>query len=315
MTRSGTPTSSSSRFEGENQTRRLDPPETVEPEDEDEDEGVEGDDFDDFAEGGDDDDFGEFDEGDPGANTAAATLPTTDAADTRPKLMTFEGLDSPEAIAEACQPFLDEIFPREVDQDEASVPPVSNSFLNERSHSLWSQLMAPPALQPPNWVRSRTRRLFLVSLGVPVDLDEILPASKQKKLVLPSIDIEQERSSTSNDGVLPNGSVSKLKKQNSSSTSVARSGSKSERKRKGPAPPPDFDANQARLLCSTTSQALSNLSDEELKEHQAHLEGLKKQASEALQYWLIQRDSANGDKEAFEEVIQNLVKHAQKIRT
>ena len=59
-------------------------------------------------------------------------------------------------------------------------------FLSERSHSLWSQLVAPPPLQPPDWVRSRIRRLFLVSLGVPVDLDEILPASKQKKLILPS---------------------------------------------------------------------------------------------------------------------------------
>lgn len=59
-------------------------------------------------------------------------------------------------------------------------------MLTDRACSLWRQLTAPPALQPPDWRTSRIRRLFLVSVGIPVDLDEILPKVKHRKLVLPS---------------------------------------------------------------------------------------------------------------------------------
>ena len=88
---------------------------------------------------------------------------------------------------EAISPHYSALFPSidDISSDPPAHLPESNStFLSERSLSLWSQLVAPPPLQPPNWVRSRIRRLFLVSLGVPVDLDEILPKSKQKKHVI-----------------------------------------------------------------------------------------------------------------------------------
>ena len=35
--------------------------------------------------------------------------------------------------------------------------------------------MSPPDTHPPNWTRSRIRRRHLVSLGIPVNLDEVLP--------------------------------------------------------------------------------------------------------------------------------------------
>lgn len=311
LTRSGTPTFVNSRSEDESSVSPLEIQNSQVGHN---DAGV-ADDFDDFAEEADDEDFGEFDEGDEPLEQNSDPTLTLEAPAIAPKLLELETLSSSEALVEACQPFVDEIYPSDLYKDDSDISPVSNSFLNERSHSLWSQLVAPPTLQPPHWVRSRTRRLFLVSLGVPVDLDEILPASKQKKLILPSIDIERERKDSSVDGAVANGSVARLKQKNSSSVSVNRSASKSERKRRGPAPPPDFDVNNARLLCSTTSEALTNLSDVELHAHKDQLEALKKRASEALEYWLIQKDSATGDKEAFEEVIQNLVKHAQKIRT
>ncbi|KAL9058823.1 MAG: hypothetical protein Q9162_001547 [Coniocarpon cinnabarinum] len=279
------------------------------------DESVDGDDFDDFAEGDEslEDEFGDFDEGDQATQTQSSPAQAP-AAVTKLPLLDIDALDTHDDFNDACAPFIERIFPEVTSQSDTQVPPLANSFLNERSHSLWSQLVAPPAVQPPNWLRSRTRRLFLVSLGVPVNLDEILPASKQKKLVLPSIDVEQERSARSRDEG-PVGAATRLKQQDVSANSGTRSSSRSEKRRKGPPPPPVFDENDARLACSTTSEALTNLSDDELEAHKEKLEQLKKKASEALEYWLIQRDSANGDKEAFEEVIQNLVKHAQKIRT
>ena len=185
-------------------------------------------------------------------------------------------------------------------------------FLSERSLSLWSQLVAPPPLQPPDWVRSRIRRLFLVSLGVPVDLDEILPASKQKKLILPSIHIPGEKSPRpSADG--RNGALGRVK-NNASTTSVDSSTSKNERKRKGPPPPPQLDISSTTMLCSTTEAALSNFTDEELRGHVKRLEELKERANEVFDYWQKRLESALGDKDAFEQVIESLVAHAKKLR-
>lgn len=186
-------------------------------------------------------------------------------------------------------------------------------FLSERSRSLWTQLVAPPPLQPPDWVRCRIRRLFLVSLGVPVDLDEILPASKQKKLILPSIHLASERSPRpSADG--RNGALGRVKRENASTTSVDSSSSRHERKRKGPPPPPELDISSTTMLCATTDAALQGFSDEELKAHIDRLKGLQEKAKEVFEYWQKRMESALGDKDAFEQVIESLVAHAKKLR-
>jgi hypothetical protein len=155
--------------------------------------------------------------------------------------------------------------------------------------------------------------LFLVSLGVPVDLDEILPASKQKKLVLPSIHIPGEKSPRPS-GDERNGALGRVKKENASSASLDSSASRSERKRKGPQPPPQLDISSTSMLCSTTDAALQNFTDDELRAHIKRLEELKERANEVFEYWQKRLESALGDKEAFESVIENLVAHAKKLR-
>jgi len=233
-------------------------------------------------------------------------------------LVDFSDLDTLDDIITATDPYLNELFPTTM--EEYPPPPAlapsstSNSiFLTDRSLSLWSQLVAPPPLQPPNWVRSRIRRLFLISLGVPVDLDEILPASKQKKLVLPSIHL-RSGSQSPPEGTRTASRV-RLKQENVSSTSIDQpSSSTKNRKRKGPPSAPELDLQSTKMLCATTEAALSNMTEEELQVHIKKLEELTARASEVLEYWLKRRDSALGDKEAFEGVIENLVKHARRVR-
>jgi hypothetical protein len=232
----------------------------------------------------------------------------------------FDGLDADEILA-ATEPYLDILFPPH-ERDTQPTPALSKEnpvFRTPRSASLWSQLVAPPPLQPPDWIRSRIRRLFLVSLGVPVDLDEILPASKQKKLVLPSL--HHAASSGSLRTSTDSRSLSRLRQEdglNASTTSVDSQGKPSAasaaRKRKGPPPAPDFDLVAAKQLCIKTDEALDGMTDQELRDHIATLEATKSVAKEVLEYWTKRTDEKIGDRETFEGVIENLVKHARKVR-
>ncbi|KDN61836.1 hypothetical protein CSUB01_00381 [Colletotrichum sublineola] len=295
-----------------------------------------GDDFDDFEEGAEaDGDFDDFDDGfqEPEFEAPAAapsfpqapllpfvsfsfrnaTCGETDRLAVQ-DIPDFDGLDS-EDVLQAVDPYLNTLFPPE-DLDVSSPPPITKEnpiFLTPRSASLWSQLVAPPPLAPPDWIRSRIRRLFLVSLGVPVDLDEILPASKQKKLVLPSLQVTTAGSPrTSTDSR----SVSRIRQSdaNASSTSVDSKGKLSASKKKGPPPVPDLDLVSAKQLCTTTEEALNGMTDEELKAHVEKLKAMEGTAREVLEYWTKKTDEKIGDREAFEGVIENLVKHARKVR-
>jgi Domain of unknown function (DUF5102) len=198
------------------------------------------------------------------------------------------------------------------------IPPESPIFPTERSRALWKQLITPPPLQPPNWTKSRIRRLFLVSLGVPIDLDEILPPSKQKKLILPDMHLESPTRKSESDRTL--GSVSRLKAKalNDSTASIdstqSSSRGKQQRRQRGPAPPPDLDLGAVKRLCATTDEKLDGLTDDELREHVGDVEAKMQQTRELLEYWLGRRDGAVKEKEAFEGVIENLVRHARRVR-
>lgn len=146
-----------------------------------------------------------------------------------------------------------------------------------------------------------------------MDLDEILPASKQKKLILPSMHLRNGSPSPAEGQ--RTGSRVRLKQDNASSTSIDKAGTSSKgKRRKGPPPPPELDLQETKMICATTVEALSNMTIEELLGHRQKLEDLTTRASEVLEHWLKRRDSALGDKEAFEGVIENLVKHARRVR-
>ncbi|KAI1274329.1 hypothetical protein F5Y07DRAFT_373348 [Xylaria sp. FL0933] len=282
-----------------------------------------GDDFDEFEEGGEDADFSDFDDGfqqadEPTAAQSPINQPPQVSIPSLP-ILDLDGLDSEDILA-ASDPYLDALYPSDVlDILPLPSPPNDNPiFFNPRSASLWSQLAAPPPLQPPDWIRSRIRRLFLVSLGVPVDLDEILPASKQKKLVLPSLHRITSNGSlrTSTDSR----SVSRLRKSDVNGSSVSidsqgrekpRSGSK---KRKVPPQIPEFDLVAAKQLCATTEEALRGMTDIELQQHVRKLKEMEVLANEVHEFWKKRTDERIGDREAFEGVIENLVKHARKTR-
>ncbi|KAL4808952.1 hypothetical protein BDV18DRAFT_133579 [Aspergillus unguis] len=282
-----------------------------------------GDDFDDFEEGQ-DDDFGDFDDGfeepdadfvEPEPVTVPSRQPTPPFM---PHLIDFDNTESLPDLLTTLDESLNRLFPasKPALSGPSELEPIHNSsaiFSTERSLSLWSQLVAPPPLQPQNWVKSRIRRLFLVSLGVPVDLDEILPASKQKKLVLPSINIGPNLaghgSQSRSQSLARKGSQSGPNSPRTSGTATRQRSSR----RREPSPP-ELDLTSVRRLCATTDAALDGLTDTELQTHVKELEQLTQRASTVLEFWLKRRDGLVSEKEAFEGVIENLVSHARRVR-
>jgi uncharacterized iron-regulated protein len=75
-----------------------------------------------------------------------------------------------------------------------------------------------------------------------------------------------------------------------------------------------LDLSAVHRLCATTDAALDGLTDEEMQAHVQKLQEMTLRASEVLEYWLKRRDGQLGEKEAFEGVIENLVKHARQVR-
>lgn len=71
--------------------------------------------------------------------------------------------------------FLEVVFPPSAPNAAVDTNP-SQQMLSPRSQSIFEQLALMPHLKPPNWVRLKIRRHLLTKLGVPVNLDEILPS-------------------------------------------------------------------------------------------------------------------------------------------
>lgn len=150
---------------------------------------------------------------------------------------------------------------------------------------------------------------------MPVDLDEILPASKQKKLVLPSMNSPRTSSDSRRSGSrAPTRLKSPAPGDAEGGGGGGPSASSSSSKRRGAPPPPEFDIVAARQLCATTDEALDGMTDGELGAHVARLEGLEGTAKAVLEYWQQRTDEQIKEREAFEGVIENLVKHARKTR-
>lgn len=70
-----------------------------------------------------------------------------------------------------------------------------------------------------------------------------------------------------------------------------------------------------KRICATTEEKLDGFTDDELQSHVKELETLTEQTSLVLEYWLKRRDGLRKEKEAFEGVIENLVRHAKRVRT
>ncbi|CDR88097.1 uncharacterized protein SPSC_03683 [Sporisorium scitamineum] len=321
-------------------------------------------DFDDFETGDSQNDagFGDDDFGDEGfdqpmdnapqavASTLAAQPPSAPTAtrtwaplDVTAKSNRFDLADAVRALlplSTAAEQDLTTVGLRQVEGP-------SQVLVSPESRQLWADLSSFPSVRPIDWVRSKTRRDYLISMGVPVNLDEIHSSfasgsggSRQLPPLQLQYDSSANRATGANGGppqrssslkVTGTASSTPTSSSSASGTAAQRSASASNTPRNGnssPAlgsstnrerlaerrmqelglgPAPQVDLRRAQELVSKTEDQLTLLSLPALKSMLRELNTMTTSTSSLLTHHLTLRESYQADSEMYNSMIKELV--------
>ncbi|KAM5534266.1 hypothetical protein V8D89_010876 [Ganoderma adspersum] len=196
---------------------------------------------------------------------------------------------------------------------------LNQTLVTSESRQLYNAILppSPPSFQPVNWTRSRTRRQHLIHLGIPINLDEVLPRTNG---VLPTLEITT-RPMSAPPG--PRGGLSKLQTEalNQRRSGSSRPGSPSSRR--GPSaaaqlrlgPRPELDEARVGELLSLSADQMSLLPTSTLEGYLVDMKSQTSKSSALLTYLLQTRDALQQDSETYNKLIGELVGEAQKIKT
>lgn len=187
-------------------------------------------------------------------------------------------------------------------------------------------VQSPPPTRPPNWTRSRIRRQHLIALGIPVNLDEVLPQANGK--ALPPLQITTRPMSA------PPGPRNPPYPHNAPASTNNHSRASTPQplpSQFGPKPEIDnakiskllaLDAgpfylglalSEALNVCDADTLTIQPLST--LERHLADLRAQTASTSALLTHLLQTREVLQQDSETYNGLIAQLVGEAQKIKT
>jgi len=280
------------------------------------------------------DDFGDFDDGenmafdesDIGGFSSVEPVP---AAFAPPPLATWEPLrldplPSPAELSGYVQSVLSNVWPLSnaveltTSEDIRQAEGINQVLVTPGSRSLYQSLfnVTPAAVTPPpNWTRSRTRRQHLISLGIPVNLDEVMPHVNGKPM--PTLNITT-RPSSAPPGPRP--THSNLPSGSNTRAGTPRPATPQASKRRGQSPSglgprPKLDEAKISEMLDLTSDTLSLLPLPALELHLNALQALTNDTSTLLTYLLQTREALQQDSETYNGLIAELVSEAQKMKT
>lgn len=215
----------------------------------------------------------------------------------------------------------DDIDEALTDEGVREVGGLAQILVTPDSRALYQSLFhkSPPSTHPPNWIRSRIRRQHLISLGIPVNLDEVLPHAGSKPL--PALHITTRPMSAPpvpRNGVQPlNGSASSNTSR--AGTPVAGAPAPGNARRGavaqlGLGPKPQLDERRIGELLSLTPDQLSLRPLASLEACLSDLRTQTQNTSALLTYLLQAKDALQQDSETYNRLIAELVGEAQKMK-
>ncbi|KAF8309123.1 hypothetical protein DL93DRAFT_2048825, partial [Clavulina sp. PMI_390] len=221
-------------------------------------------------------------------------------------------------------------------------------------HSLMFDPQNAPSMRAPNWTRSRIRRQYLISLGIPVNLDEVLPAQPPSKAMpvmqISTRDLGSSRPMSAPPGArntangrsplgggglgtgarnsragTPTRTPQRSPDRGSSAHGISPGGVASPRTAKLAAnaaqmtslalgPKPELDKERINTALALTPERLTLLAPSTLSAHLSSLQGLISSTSDLLTHLLQEREALQQDSEAYNTLIGELVSEAQKLK-
>ncbi|KAK1921194.1 hypothetical protein DB88DRAFT_499959 [Papiliotrema laurentii] len=285
------------------------------------------------------DDFGDFDDGAfEEAGPESGVFAGAVQAEPEPERWHALRLNPMPSSAELVDQLVELLRPIRVEDDGVLTdePPrqtggLSQVMITESSREAYAQLTTPPMLQTLDWTRSRVRRDHLISMGVPVNLDEV---DSHRLSALPPLRITtnfprprsqaQQRSSTDSyrssaldkgkDRELPGGTGS----QSVPVSAVAnghRGDERRQREKYGLGSKPLLDTTVAEDLCGIDEDQLSLLSVERLRTMQQELVETSAAASALLAWELQYKDAQVQDSATYNGMISELIANAAKAKS
>ncbi|KAG9121390.1 hypothetical protein FRC07_002672 [Ceratobasidium sp. 392] len=242
-----------------------------------------------------------------------------------------------ERVGELLRPIWAHLQPDEFlsDEPERQVEGIAQILVTPGSRALYGLLTQQPrsSSRPPNWTRSRIRRQHLISLGIPINLDEVLPQSTLKPLPVLHIQTEaahQPRPLSAPPGPRPSpgeqlsrvtggtGSARGSRTGTPAGSPISSSGRRlpptaTSALRLGPKP--QVDNKKIEESLSLTSDNLSLLPLAQLESHLATMRTLTTSTSTLLTHLLQQREALQQDSETYNGLIAELVGEAQKMKS
>ncbi|KZV76047.1 hypothetical protein PENSPDRAFT_599007 [Peniophora sp. CONT] len=271
--------------------------------------------------GGDDDfgDFGDFDEGpqEGFAGDAAFEDQARLAGPSHWDALVLDPLPSRAELQEKIEDILaplwayDDVSSALSDEPMREIGGLAQVLVTPESRALYQNLLSsPPLAGPVNWTRSRVRRQHLIALGIPVNLDEVLPHAGGKPM--PALQITTRPMSA------PPGARPGHHANGSASAGGSRRGSPAPRgpaERLGLGPKPSIDEPKIEHLLSLKYDQLSLLPLPQLEKHLADMRAQTAATSSLLTYTLQTRDALQQDSEMYNKLIGELIGEAQKQKT
>ncbi|ODN89738.1 hypothetical protein L198_06432 [Cryptococcus wingfieldii CBS 7118] len=208
---------------------------------------------------------------------------------------------------------------------------LSQVLVGESSRDAYAQLTTPPLTKPLDWTRSRVRRDHLISLGVPVNLDEV---DSHRLSSLPPLRIttsfatsggrgrpQPRRAETfdsyskSGDGDGRYTAEQKGKGRDQGPFSAAPGDGAGTSGKYGIGLRPEMDTPKAEELCGLEEDALSLLPLSTLRTLQQDLVTTSAQASATLAWMLQLKDAQTQDSATYNGMISSLIANAARART
>ncbi|KAG6812999.1 hypothetical protein H0H92_014930 [Tricholoma furcatifolium] len=197
-------------------------------------------------------------------------------------------------------------------EDIRDVEGVGQILVTTESRDLYKMLIqTPPPTKPPNWIRSRTRRQHLIALGIPVNLDEVLPHANGKPL--PPLEITTRPMSA------PPGMRNPMQQNGSpASTSNSRAGTPQPGRQAIAShfgPKPELDHAKIEKLLDLDPDALTLETLQSLERTLTELRAQTASTSALLTHLLQSRETLQQDSEMYNGLIAELVGEAQKMKS